>query len=375
MPEKVLEEALRIAIRDLRECYDESGILAGRHRLAEYWARDGMFASLGANALGDFEVVRNHLDLFLTFQREDGLIPLFISWKKKKPKYGLLGKNIDSNSLLIIAFADYIKYSRDTLFLERNYRKLSATMEWLNRRDKDRDGLIEEGLFENWQSTVIKSGKVLYSNCCYYCALKEYAWLSKKAGVTIVEQQYNKKAERTKHALNLNLWEGDYYYDWLGIGPKNFFDSAGNILAILFGVANVHRAHDIIDFIEKNRLNSVPIKTTEPQYPFWRINPLLLPFRTYYYHNGFSWPWLGCAYAMALNKIGEKKKAIEELTRVARFIERECVTDEVLDFEGNPMSSFLWKSERPFAWTAGLFVRAYDEIIGLPKKERKHKKK
>ncbi len=369
MQETKIEEAFKIATRDLRECYDENGIVAGRDHLQNYWARDGFFATLGANKLRDFEIVKKNLDLFLSFQREDGLIPMFISRKKLKPKYGLLSNAVDSNSLLIIAFADYVRHSRDKLFLEKNYKKISLAMDWLNKKDKD--GLIEEGFFANWQGTIIKSGEVLYSNCCYYYALKEFAWLSKRAGVTMLEAEYEKRAEKTKHVLNLKFWQGDYYYDWIDFSIKNYFDSAGNLLAIFWDIASEYRANEIIRFIEENELNKIPLKTTEPEYGFWRVIPFLLPFKAYYYHNGFSWPWLGCIYALALNKIGQKEKALEELKKVAELIDQECVCHEVFDFEGKPVSSLLLKSERPFAWTAGLFVRACSEILEMEKKKSK----
>ena len=69
------EKASRIATEELRACYQEGGIVAGTHHFTDYWGRDGFFASMGALAIQDFEVVRNMVDTFFDHQRADGMIP------------------------------------------------------------------------------------------------------------------------------------------------------------------------------------------------------------------------------------------------------------------------------------------------------------
>lgn len=368
-----LSSALEIAKRDLRECYTEQGILAGRAHFQQYWARDSFFASLGANSLGDFEPVKKNLQLFLDLQQPNGLIPALIT-KNLKPKFKplILSTPVDANALFIIATVDYARKSRDRVFIENNFKKISLAMEWLFSKDRDKDNLIEEGFLANWADTILKHGEVLYSNCCYYHALKEFAFLAEYLGVKMIAREYEKRAEATKLALNLKFWENEYYYDWIGFTKHNYFASDGNVLSIAWGVATQHRAERIEEFIEKEQLNRVPMKTNTPLYPFWKVVPMLLPMRAYYYHNGFSWPWIGCMNAIALNRIGQKEKALEELNKLAWQINEYCVTHEVFDKNNEPVESFWLKSEKPFAWTAGLFIRAVHEVLGL--KEFKKKK-
>jgi len=367
---EMIEEALEIAKRDLRECYTESGILAGMGHFQQYWARDAFFACLGANSLGDFDVVKKTLRLFLDLQTADGLIPAMVS-KNLKPKFKpmIVSTPVDSNALFVIAVADYARKSKDKVFVESNFKKISLAIEWLAKKDKDKDNLIEEGYLANWQDTVLKHAEVLYSNACYYHALKEFAFLAEYLGVKMIAAEYEKRAETTKLALNLKFWENEYYYDWIGLRRHNHFDSAGNILAVAWDVATKNRSKSIMDTLEKEGLNKVPVSTTYPHYPFWKIIPFLLPVRAFYYHNGFSWPWIGCMMVSALNKMGEKEKAELELARVAHQINDYCVCHEVFDTRGPVESTFL-KSEKPFAWTAGLFIRAVDELVGLKGKKK-----
>ncbi|MEM0360109.1 MAG: amylo-alpha-1,6-glucosidase [Candidatus Diapherotrites archaeon] len=372
--EKAIADAIEIAKRDLRECYTESGILAGRGHFQQYWARDSFFASLGANAIGDFKQSKNNLQLFLDLQDKKGLLPAIISLKLK-PKYkpfAFFPPPVDSNALFVIALADYARKSDDKVFIESNFKKVSLSMEWLCKMDRDKDGLIEEGFFSNWADTILKHGKVLYSNCCYYYALKEFAFLADWLGVKMISTEYEKRAETTRLALNIKFWENYYYTDWIGLTKHNYFSSDGNVLAVAWGIATSDRALKIEEFIEKHGLNQVPMKTNYPPYPFWKVVPslLILPTKAYYYHNGFSWPWIGCMNAIALNKIGLKEQALMELDRLAWQINNYCVTNEIFDKHKRPIDSFLLKSESPFAWTAGLFLKAVDEIIGLEKEKK-----
>src|SRR5574341_2416982 len=75
-----IRRAHRIAVRDLRACYNPDGIVAGRLHFNAYWARDGFWASFGALALGDFEQVRNHLDTYIRFQRPSGELPVRVEY-------------------------------------------------------------------------------------------------------------------------------------------------------------------------------------------------------------------------------------------------------------------------------------------------------
>jgi len=370
--DKDLEQALEIAKRDLRQCYTGEGILAGRGHFQQYWARDCFFAVLGANALGDFEQAGKSFRLFLDLQDSSGQLPGLIT-KKLKPKYRpmVVSRPVDGNALFIGAVADYLGKSGDKALVEQNFKKIALAMEWLCGKDRDKDGLIEEGYLANWADTILKHGEVLYSNCCYYRALKDFAFLASELGVEMIAKEYEKRAETTRLALNLKFWENEYYLDWIGITAHNYFASAGNVLASAWGVATKNRAERIQEFIEGKGLDAVPMKTNAPAYPFWKVVPVLLPLKAYYYHNGFSWPWIGCMNAIALNRLGQGEKALALLKKIAWQINEYCACNEVFGKNNEPVDTFWLKSEKPFAWTAGLFIRALDDVIGLKKAAKK----
>ena len=129
-----ISRAYKIAVRCLRKNYSKRGILAGTNHFDDLWARDALFASLGALELGDFEVVKKVLLNLLKYQRADGLLPFRVGVKSSLLKlmgfrsnkivpayYDELGHSEvkDSNSLAVILFGEYVKKSGDLKFAKK----------------------------------------------------------------------------------------------------------------------------------------------------------------------------------------------------------------------------------------------------------------
>jgi glycogen debranching enzyme len=255
-----------------------------------------------------------------------------------------------------------VRESGDEKFAKTYFEKANSAVQWLSSKDRDNDFLIEERVFANWADSVLKFGRVLYTNCCYHKALADFSWLCTLTGNEKLLPQYERLVAKTKEKINGFFWEGNYYADWYDWTRHDFFASDGNVLAIVWGIADDEQAQMIETKIRQHRLNAVPLKTNYPAYPFWRIPIMFLPFQAYHYHNGFSWPWLGCLNTIALNKIGWKKEARQELRKLAQMINENGTVHEVFDERGKPVRTLLLKSESPFAWSAGTFIRAVHEM-------------
>jgi len=360
-----VKDAYGIALSDLRKCYTEKGILAGRRsrRYNQYWARNGFFASAGALSLGDYGQVKKNLKLFSSLQGKNGALPNQISLKLK-PRYKLLiGSVIDSSALFVASLSDYLKKTRDIEFAEANFSAAKKAMQFLHSKDRDSDSLIEEHVFANWAESVLKFGKVLYTNCCYYKALLEFANICGSLEKKELAETYRALAAKTKDKINAVFWEGNYYIDWVDFRRHDYFAADGNLLAIDWGIAGEVQSQMVLNKIKQHQLNKVPLKANYPLYPLWRMPPLLLPLMEYHYHNGSSWPWLGCLNAISLHKSGRESEAKKELKRVAELINENGTVQEVFDDERKPMRGLFVRSEYPFSWNAGFFVRAVHEIM------------
>ncbi|MEM2121475.1 MAG: GH116 family glycosyl hydrolase [Candidatus Woesearchaeota archaeon] len=386
MNDEKIKKAFEIAKNCLRNCYEEHGIIAGRQHFSDYWARDSFFASFGSLELKDYEIVRKNLELFLNYQKQDGQIPLRVSIGQhvltklfcdafkinKKTKNKRLNaiyyndkdiifkkaKSTDPNALFIIITLQYYKKTKDKNFLLENYDKIKKSIDWYESY-KDKDfGFVKEENYCSWADSIKKNGFVLYTNTLYYKALIDFSKINRILNRKIEAKEYYKKADELKQKINKYFWneEKGFYSDFLTLG-KDYFSTEGNLLTIIFNIADKTKSKKIIKYIDNSKINTpVPSKTNHPKYPkeFVFLPNRILGIEGY--HNfEHAWLWIGCLEVLARKKINDKKAKII-LDRIINKIIQFNEVYEVYDREGKPVFTDYYKSEHPFAWSSGLIV-------------------
>ncbi|MDP4231008.1 MAG: hypothetical protein Q8916_11470 [Bacteroidota bacterium] len=340
----------------LRKQYGEHGIYAGSSHFHDYWCRDSMFAALGALAIGDPEIVRTTLMYFLDNLRDDGHVALRIGTKNQVLRYlGLptsfgvhhsqdKGSNdaFDGNSLLLIVAEQYERVSGDLLNRE-HIRKVVA---WLDAND--RGALLHEGKYASWDDSLKLTGARFYTNVCYYRALRA-------AAVLLNDPKYVERAERTKMIIQ-TWWNGRYFAD----GANSACMVAGNLLAILWGVASTEQAGKILDHIADRQ-------TISPPAGFW--NPtwkdVFIPFFLIHindYHGKLEWSWLAAAEIAAYRIIGNESEAARRTAALLGQIERYGTLHEVYQ-DDKPVRRLVYRSEKDFSWGLGLLLVSHEGAI------------
>jgi glycogen debranching enzyme len=386
-----ISDAKKIAQKCLRACYSDKGIYAGKTHFEDYWARDGLFASLGATAIGDYNETKKELLLLLSFQRENGQLPLrigsnFIITKllglenlfnkkdrKKSVRYiidraypNFMSKiPADQNSLFIIAAEYYIRKSNDLKFAKENYSCIKKAFDWNFQRDIDSDLLIEEGFYSSWLDGIKKSGKVIYTEACHYKACISMSSIAAAIKNSEDSRKYALLAKKIFARINSLMWNGAYYTDWISFDGKRheYFSTDGNVLAVAFGLTNSKKAGSIIKKLSELGIETgVPYRTNSPDYKWYEIDPLLYLAGIPDYHNGMSWLWIGAIAVLAKSNAGKKNNALFLAKKLSNEIIRHSGVYEVYEKEtGAPVKRLFYKSEFPFAWAAGLFLYALKE--------------
>jgi glycogen debranching enzyme len=145
------------------------------------------------------------------------------------------------------------------------------------------------------------------------------------------------------------------------------FDTFGNLLAILFGVASPKQANLILDYIHSAGINSpYPVRALYPPVQpgerdwreYFRVRNLNLPD---HYHNGGAWPFIGGFYVAALVQAGRMDEARYQLGKLAEM-NRAGVHDE---WEFNEW--FHGTSGRPMgyggqSWSAAMYLYAENAV-------------
>jgi hypothetical protein len=147
----------------------------------------------------------------------------------------------------------------------------------------------------------------------------DLAWISRERK----EWLYVRKRVETE------LVERPFYLPYMAFRDyADRFDTLGNLLAILFGVADRAKANKILDYIQGCGLNQPypvqalypPIRVGEPDWrDYYRVRNLNQP---HHYHNGGAWPFIGGFYVAALVQAGRQAEAQRQLRRLAEMNRR-----------------------------------------------------
>jgi len=374
-----IQKAYEIAKNTLRSNYREHGIYAGQRHFDDYWARDSFFSCLGALELNDYDIVKKNLELFIRFQNKDGQIPLRIGTYTLLPKFlGIKDKDelkprfkddknvsfpLDNTALFIITTYAYSKKSKDFDFIDRHIRNLELAMGWLLR--KSVDYILSEGAYSSWDDSIKYRGMNLYNNVCFFkaadCMSEIYLMLKKQKESKV----FLEIAQKIKEKIDLTLWNGNYYSSFNSGKRQDYFNTAGNLLAILWNVADKTKGVRIEKEIERFGINKyVPSLTNYPSYPATMIYPLFRLINLKDYHNnGMCWLWIGCLDVIAKQKSGMKKQAEELLERIASKIVEYGDVYEVYEKNGKQVNRFFYKSEHHFSWSSAMFIVAFKSVI------------
>ena len=194
-------------------------------------------------------------------------------------------------------FVITLAYAEQLIGKHLEFRQAAShAMLWLKYQDAHEEGLIEQQESTDWMDIIANRGHVLYTNVLYFAALELYGDI--------------KRAHLVREAMNGFLWSPElgYFRPWVWKQEHgDWFDTAANLFAVAFSLADDEQTASILDYIERNHLDEPhPIRTMHPP-----IQPGDKDWREYYrtehelnlpdqYHNGGSWPWVGGLYVAAL---------------------------------------------------------------------------
>jgi len=373
------------AIESLRLCCSSAGLKAsgrpvGHHQI---WTRDSMIAALGARFVQDQQI-------------QEALRASLSLLKANRSSLGAIPNNVDSSTLRpnFRAYADGgLWWIIASTLLAPDLDVIREVLGWYEYQDVDQSGLLSLQEASDWQDLFCTRGKGLYLNCLYVMALRRAAELFE----VDERDRLRKRADLAAGRINTYFWySGDnntersisnsfstegsplrdslgrkrempekrylrderYYLPYLGFRTLGeWFDSFGNILAILAGVADEEQSGVILDFISRHSLDRWPIVSLTPA-----VQPGDADWRPYYgslnaphlYHNGGVWPFLGGFYVAALIKTGREAAAAGALERLAELNQSGQFNEWHHGETGVPMGA------QDQAWSAGMYLFAWE---------------
>jgi hypothetical protein len=187
--------------------------------------------------------------------------------------------------------------------------KMLRAIDHLAGRDVDGDGLLEQGHNEDWMDTVLRKGKIVYSQACWILALGNLAALLSELGMEGDAARLSAMARRATDAVEKNLWseQDGSYVDWHDESPHKALtqDVALYLIAITENARAgkgdaAGRARATLDTLRgriwKDRwplVTESELKKTGP----WVLHPNQ-------YHNHTFWPWITGIEMLARSRYG-----------------------------------------------------------------------
>lgn len=214
-------------------------------------------------------------------------------------------------------------------------------IEYLTSRDEDNDGLLEQDHNEDWMDTVLRDGKVVYSQACWLMALTSFANLLFVRGKEDEAQRLRHMASELVDSIENNMWsEEAKCYVGLNSDKLQGNDSEGilyqDIVFYAFAMTEMlphivpnfsnirqfdmdpkHKNKSLVDDKKalkikerlilslgslKNRiwLQDIPLVTERP---LLKTGPWILQSNEY--HNYTHWPWITAVELLTRFRFGQ----------------------------------------------------------------------
>jgi hypothetical protein len=359
-------------------------LAAGQNQFRTLWTRDFCHAARGLFAIGEVEVVRDHLSRLLVSVRDDGLVPRvldnkLVQWRVAyqtarrifpflpelklveplRPQYtDEHGSHaVDSNLLVLLTALQLKTYPGGEAWWQTHEEKLQKVWRWYDARK--RDGLIYQTAFSDWQDSVRRNGFTFLTNFFYYLAAHRLQKVGWQTGVelNVLSQRLREEFFDAESGLFLSL------------KGSEVISLDGNLLAL--------EAREFLTSDEKAQLwkslmrhpltqldHGLLGRCSYPDWPkravAWHVHLAGLKR----YHGGLAWSWLMGLGLKVAHEQGDRTTVERMLHKVHTLLQRDQDVMELYDPKDLwfPWESWLLTAERPFSWGAGYLIEALQKV-------------
>lgn len=249
---------------------------------------------------------------------------------------------------------------------------------WLLAQEHQHFRLLQQNEASDWADIMPRSGYVLYTNALWYEVKQRYGLADAEATRHHFNHLFNPfqrdlpeyhRARLLRHYARRGRRDPGLYLSFVNlaqVGDEG--DVFGNVLAVLAGLADDEMARRIVDTISAAGASDpwpvrVVLHPLSRQHALWRA--YMGRHRqnlVHQYHNGGIWPFVGGYWVMALERLGRREQAWDELARLAaanaedgwRFTEW---------FHGRSLAPMGMAGQ---SWNAATFLLARQALEGRP---------
>jgi len=213
--------------------------------------------------------------------------------------------------------------------------KMLKAVCYLLSRDKDKDGLLEQNHNEDWMDTILRSGKIVYSQACWLLALTDFSTLLIKIRRERDAKKLMALTMKTIQAVEEKLWsDNDSSY----VDGQEIHEWASRMLTQDVSLYLVAITQNMITYWQDKK--EAEIQTIQRAYVraimtlnemrsrLWKDNwPLVTEvelratgpwiLKPYEYHNRTFWPWISGIEMLARSRFDRFEECNILLSKIA----------------------------------------------------------
>lgn len=349
---------------------------AAARRYTRIFGRDAAICVMAMCGSGSAALERGavqSLDALAAQQAGNGQIPKYVDPQGQDADFWYLGC-IDATLWWLIA-VDHVRRHSD-VGTDRWGAEVALALQWLHAQEHQHFRLLQQNEASDWADIMPRSGFVLYTNALWFEVKRRFALPHADATQHHFNHLFNPfqrdlpeyhRARLLRHYARRGRRDPGLYLSFVNlsfVGDEG--DVFGNLLALLFGLADEAMAHRIVHAIDHAKAaDPWPVRVT--LHPLTQSHSLWRAYMgrhqqnlAHQYHNGGIWPFVGGYWVMALTRLGRMEEARAALAQLAaanaqdgwRFTEW---------FHGRTLTPMGMAGQ---SWNAATFLLAHQAVMG-----------
>lgn len=307
---------------------------ARARRYTAVFARDAGISVLGMALQNDEALrrgARDSLETLATHQADNGQIPKYVNPEAEDSDFWYVGC-IDATLWWLIAVR-HLQQRGEPIgpVIEA---AVQPAIDWLRCQEHPRLFLVQQNEASDWADIMPRSGFVLYSNALWYYVKRLYGLPGQDETHYHFNHLFYPFTDHVPEYRRLRLLQ-NYVLD--GVHNRELYlsfvnfstwgdegDVFGNLLAVLFGLADAAHSERILDVLWRQQVHE-PLPVRVVAEPIARESPLWRTYmdrhgqnEPYQYHNGGIWPFVGGFWVMTLVAQGRRDHALQGLQNLAQ---------------------------------------------------------
>jgi len=266
------------------------------------------------------------------FQAPNGQIPKYVDPEGRDADFWYLGC-IDATLWWLIALQHVRQTSPLAHETEAWAPQVALAIQWLQAQEHQRFFLLQQNEASDWADIMPRSGFVLYTNALWFQVKTLYGLPQQSETRYHFNHLFHpqqgdlpdyRRARLLSHYARRERQHPELYLSFVNLSfAGDEGDVFGNLLAVLYGLANRPMAQQILRALQQAGVadpHPVRVVTT----PIAEDDELWRAYmgrhqqnHPHQYHNGGIWPFVGGFWVMALAKLGQTSAARDALVRLA----------------------------------------------------------